>query len=118
VNEDGATGDTGVEALDEVHGPQVDDDGATGDTGVEVLDEVQGAHVEKGDEGEDEVETGWTGVLNGRDDECEDHWPQPSSWARAKAKRPTAGMRGRWRCMVLNMCFGGKKRVCYRSRSE
>jgi hypothetical protein len=105
-----------VEALDEVQGPHVDEDGleleegTTGDTGVEALEGVQGPHVEKGDEDEDEVETGRTGVLNEGEDELEDHWPQPPSWARAQAnaKRPTAGTSGWWRCMVL-ICALGKR---------
>jgi hypothetical protein len=79
-----------VETLEEVHGPHVVDDGTTGETSVETLEEVHGPHVEEGDEDEDEVETGRTGVLNESDNE-------PPSWARAraKAKRPTVGMRGR-----------------------
>jgi hypothetical protein len=75
------------------------EDGTTGDTGVEYTLQA-----------EDEVETGRTGVLNEGEDELEDHWPQPPSWARARAnaKRPTAGMSGWWRCMVL-ICALGKR---------
>jgi hypothetical protein len=92
-------GPAGVEALEGVHGPHVEEgdedgleleDGMTGDTGV-VEEEVLGYMLQV----EDEVETGRTGALNEGEDELEDHWPQPASWARAraKAKRPTVGMR-------------------------
>lgn len=91
-------GPAGVEALEGVHGPHVeegDDDGLeleegmTGETGV--VEEVVGYMAQF----EDKVETGRTGVLNEDEDELEDHWLQPPSWARAraKAKRPTVGMR-------------------------
>lgn len=90
-------GPAGVEAFEGAHGPHVEEgdedrleleDGVTGDTGV-VEEEVLGYVLQV----EDDVETGRTGVLNEGEDELEDHWPQPASWARAKAKRPTVGMR-------------------------